>query len=236
MTTSATRTPRRALVALLAVLVALSLAGCSTADRSTGQSASDPTTPGATSSSGPAGDDPTDPVTDAPTDPSQTVPEDGDGDLIEVQGDSVVRRPRSVRIPSLGITSSLDRLAVVSDGTLERPPEWDVAGWYAQGPKPGETGPAVIAGHVDSPTGPAVFTGLDALAPGDEIEVDDVDGTTLTFVVDRLASAPKDSFPTEAVYGQTPDSELRLITCSGAYVSDRGGYQDNLIVYATMAS
>ncbi|MCM3517159.1 class F sortase [Nocardioides sp. P86] len=168
----------------------------------------------------------------APTAPSGSSAPSSGASTIPVQG-ATAARPVEVRVPRLGIVSRLDDLAVLADGTLERPPRWQVAGWYAAGPRPGETGPAVIAGHVDSPTGPAVFTGLEALRPGDLVEVLGDDGTTTSFTVDRLATAPKDAFPTRAVYGQTPDAQLRLITCDGAYVADAGGYQDNLIVFAT---
>jgi sortase (surface protein transpeptidase) len=48
-----------------------------------------------------------------------------------------------------------------------------VAGWFTGGPMPGQLGPAVIAGHVDSRTGPAVFHRLRDLRPGDQIRVRD---------------------------------------------------------------
>lgn len=155
-----------------------------------------------------------------------------DRELLEIESHDVAE-PTQVRIPSLGIVSDgLDPLDVVADGTLETPPEWDLAGWYAGGPRPGEIGPAVVAGHVDSPTGPAVFTGLEQIEVGASVEVEDADGVVHEFRVDRLAAFPRDDFPTEAVYGPTPDAQLRLITCDGAYDAETG-YTDNLIVYAT---
>ncbi len=141
--------------------------------------------------------------------------------------------PTRVQVPSLGIDSSLERLHTAANGELEAPRAWQQAGWFAEGTRPGATGPAVIAGHVDSPDGPAVFARLSELAPGDLVVVRHRDGTAARFRVDRRQVVPKDGFPTAAVYGPTPDAQLRLITCDGPYVRTSGGYQDNLVVFAS---
>lgn len=141
--------------------------------------------------------------------------------------------PTRVQVPSLGIDSSLERLHTAATGELKAPRAWQQAGWFAEGARPGATGPAVIAGHVDSPDGPAVFARLSELAPGDLVVVRRRDGTAARFRVDRTQVVPKDGFPTTAVYGPTPDAQLRLITCDGPYVRTSGGYQDNLVVFAS---
>ena len=141
--------------------------------------------------------------------------------------------PTRVQVPSLGIDSSLERLRTTGSGELEAPRVWQQAGWFAEGARPGATGPAVIAGHVDSPGGPAVFARLSELTPGDLVVVRRRDGTAVRFRVDRTQVVPKDGFPTAAVYGPTPDAQLRLITCDGPYVRTSGGYQDNLVVFAS---
>jgi hypothetical protein len=94
----------------------------------------------------------------------------------------------------------------------------------------------VIAGHVDSTTGPAVFYRLAELVPGDEIEVTGDNGTLSTFVVERIERFPKAQLPTRQVYGLTEGPELRLITCGGFFDEASGHYQDNLVVYAVMTS
>jgi LPXTG-site transpeptidase (sortase) family protein len=106
------------------------------------------------------------------------------------------------------------------------------AGWYADGPAPGETGPAVIAGHVDWAGSPAVFARLDEVGAGDEVLVDHADGTTSRFTVTRVQRYAKSDFPTAAVYGPTPGAELRLITCGGVFDRATGSYRDNVVVYA----
>ena len=117
------------------------------------------------------------------------------------------------------------------------PLESDEPGWYDGSPTPGEIGPAVILGHVDSArSGPAVFYDLAALLPGDTIGVTRADGTTVTFRVDEVARYPKRAFPTEAVYGDLDHAGLRLITCGGDFDRSAGSYEDNIVVYASAAS
>jgi hypothetical protein len=143
--------------------------------------------------------------------------------------------PVRVRMPSIGVDSPLVRLGVDGDGVLVPPEDFGRAGWFADGPVPGEVGPAVIAGHVDSYEGPAVFFRLRDLTVGDEVLVDLADGTTERFTVSGTDRYPKDRFPTDAVYGPTPRAELRLITCGGEFDSDRRSYRDNVVVFAVRA-
>ncbi|GAB3984952.1 sortase domain-containing protein [Plantactinospora veratri] len=112
-----------------------------------------------------------------------------------------------------------------------RPRDFAEAGWYAGGTAPGDVGPAVLAGHVDSATGPAVFARLSELRPGDRIEVRR-GGRWLGFRVSGAGRHAKDAFPTDAVYRPTPGPELRLITCAGAFDRSTRHYRDNLVVYA----
>jgi sortase (surface protein transpeptidase) len=144
--------------------------------------------------------------------------------------------PVRLQIPAIAVSTPLVRLGRLPDGSLEVPKDWDTAGWYDGGPRPGQPGPAVILGHVDSKTGPAVFYRLRALRPGDIVRVGLADGRELAFRVQRLERYPKDKFPTEAVYFPTLNRELRLITCGGEFDYAVGSYRDNIVVYATLAS
>ena len=140
--------------------------------------------------------------------------------------------PARVVIPSIGVTSDLEQLGMGEDGTLAAPADYRLAGWFAAGTEPGQPGPAVVAGHVDSPEGPAVFAQLDELAPGAEVLVQRADGSEVRFRVTSVESFPKDQFPTTSVYGPVPRPELRLITCDGPFDRSIGHYLDNLVVYA----
>jgi sortase (surface protein transpeptidase) len=137
-----------------------------------------------------------------------------------------------LRIPSIGVRTTLERLGVDAQGELAPPQDPDRAGWFAAGVRPGDPGPAVIAGHVDSRTGPAVFTHLGAVRPGAEVVVTDARGAVVRFLVDAVRSYPKSRFPTSDVYGATPDAQLRLITCGGDFDRGTGHYVANVVVYA----
>jgi LPXTG-site transpeptidase (sortase) family protein len=138
--------------------------------------------------------------------------------------------PVSIDIPAIHVHTTLQQLGLGADGALNPPTNLTQAGWYTGGPVPGANGPAVIAGHVDSTNGPAVFYNLKSLAPGDTVTVGLNSGQSVAFRVTAVQRYPKDDFPTEAVYGPRPDPELRLITCGGGFAA--GHYLDNVVVYA----
>jgi hypothetical protein len=142
--------------------------------------------------------------------------------------------PTRVRVPAIGVDSVLVGLQLDATGALAAPADDAVAGWYAGGPAPGDVGPAVVAGHVDSSRGPAVFARLRDLTAGDEVLVDRSDGTTARFTVTRVERHPKDAFPTDAVYGPTADAQLRLVTCGGDFDRSVRSYEDNVVVFARL--
>jgi sortase (surface protein transpeptidase) len=140
--------------------------------------------------------------------------------------------PVRIDIPSIAVSAPVDPVGLNPDGSLEVPKDFGRAGYYTGRPTPGEIGAAVIEGHVDSTRRPAVFYRLRKLQGGDEVLITRADGTRPVFVVDRLEEHPKDAFPTEEVYGPTPEATLRLITCAGTFDRRTGHYRDNLIVFA----
>ncbi len=144
--------------------------------------------------------------------------------------------PVSVQVPSVGLSSSLVDIGVDDAGALVPPADFGQAGWFAAGPAPGAVGPAVLAGHVDSRSGPAVFYRLEDIAPGARVLVGRDDGSTLVFGVTRVAQYPKSAFATAEVYGPTVDAELRLITCGGTFDRSRRSYTDNIVVYAQLVT
>lgn len=152
------------------------------------------------------------------------------------RGAAAAARPVRVRLPSVGVSSRLERLGLDSDGAIETPRHWQRAGWYDGGPRPGDIGAAVILGHVDSTTGPAVFYRLSELRPGDEIRVARADGSVAIFAVDRLEQHRKTQFPTDEVYYPTPQPTLRLVTCGGDFDTQARSYRDNLVVFARLRS
>ncbi|MFC7341999.1 class F sortase [Saccharopolyspora griseoalba] len=146
--------------------------------------------------------------------------------------DRSAARPVRIRVPAIGVDAPIRPLAVGRGGVLQAPTANDVAGWWRAGPEPGESGPSVIAGHVDSHRGPAVFYRVPELRAGVEVLVDRADGSTAVFTTYEIERHPKDAFPTRAVYGPTPGAELRLITCGGEFDDEGGRYLANVIAFA----
>ena len=140
--------------------------------------------------------------------------------------------PVRLRIPAIGVDTRLERLGVSRSGRLQPPVDPQRAGWFPGSSVPGELGPAVIAGHRDSLVGPAVFWRLTDLRPGDTVTVTRSDGGTARFTVAQVRRVPRAAFPTEQVYGASPDRVLRLITCGGLYDHVHGRYLDNVLVVA----
>ncbi|MBG6224223.1 hypothetical protein IWX63_000778 [Arthrobacter sp. CAN_A2] len=146
--------------------------------------------------------------------------------------------PVTLEIASIGVRTDLLSLGLRENRSLEVPPDGPgaPASWYDQSPTPGDRGPAVMLGHVNATDGgKGVFADLRALKAGDRMSVIRADGTTAVFEFQRGEAYGKDSFPTLEVYGNTPGSELRLITCDG-YNPDTGEFDDNYVVYATLVA
>lgn len=147
--------------------------------------------------------------------------------------------PTRLYIPAIGVNSELLQLGLNPDHTVQVPPlgRNSQAGWYRYSPTPGQLGPAVLLGHVDSAEyGPGVFFNLGALRPGDQLTVTRADSTDAVFRVDRVVSYPKDHFPTLEVYGNTDHAALRLITCGGKFDFTTRNYESNIVVYASLIS
>jgi LPXTG-site transpeptidase (sortase) family protein len=146
--------------------------------------------------------------------------------------------PVSINIPAIKARSSLELVGVDEQQRIEVPSvhKPEQAGYYAYSPKPGDPGPAVILGHVNGDGRPGVFAKLSELKRGDLVIIDRADGSKLAYAVTLVRVADKDEFPTQEVYGPTPGSELRLITCGGAWEGGQTGYADNIIVHAKILS
>ncbi|MEH1166160.1 class F sortase [Micromonospora sp. CPCC 205539] len=147
-------------------------------------------------------------------------------------------RPVRLSVPAIKVAAPVAPVGQARDGSIAVPPleRHNETGWYDGGPTPGEPGPAVIVGHVDTKSGPSVFYNLGKLQPGDLIEVARADRSVVVFKVDTVEHFPKDSLPGERIYGHEGPAGLRLITCGGEFVGGGTGYKDNVIAFATLQS
>ncbi|WP_415960815.1 class F sortase [Streptomyces sp. 021-4] len=144
--------------------------------------------------------------------------------------------PRSVEVPSVGIDAPVVRRGLDRDGAID-PPPYDLpqtAGWYGKGTEPGAEGAALLVGHVDTETKPAVFYGLSAVRPGEKVKVTREDGSVAEFTVDDVQVVTRERFDAEKAYGPRVDgrAELRLITCGGKYDQKSRSYTANVVVSA----
>ncbi|MCW3814946.1 class F sortase [Micromonospora sp. DR5-3] len=146
-------------------------------------------------------------------------------------------RPVSLAVPAIKVTAPITPVGQAKDGSIAVPPlsQHNQTGWYDRGSVPGEPGRAIIVGHVDTKSGPAVFYHLRDLKPGDRIQVTRADHSMVTFTVDTVEHFDKANLPADRVYGDDGPAELRLITCGGEWVGGRTGYEDNVIAFASLA-
>ncbi|MBG0855427.1 class F sortase [Streptomyces spinoverrucosus] len=177
-------------------------------------------------------------LTSGPDAPAPPQPSAAEAHIGAAVGQSAVpglppSPPDRIRIPSIRVDAPLTGLGLTRSGSLDVPPAThkNLAGWYEAGTTPGETGTAIVAGHVDNADGPAVFYHLGALKRGSTIEVDRRDGSVARFQVDAIEVYDAKNFPDKKVYGAAARPELRVITCGGGY-SRSTGYQGNVVVFA----
>lgn len=143
--------------------------------------------------------------------------------------------PGRVEIPAIDVDAPIIDIGMKTSTEMEVPDRPEEVGWFDLSRRPGEIGPAILAGHVDWTDGPAVFFRLRELRPGDEIVVSGADGDVRTFVVEDVGQYPKDALPDEVFGFGQPRPELRLITCGGDFDRASGHYRDNVVVYARLA-
>jgi sortase (surface protein transpeptidase) len=143
-----------------------------------------------------------------------------------------------VEIPAINVKAPLMSVGLARDGSIDVPPlkRHNEAGWFDEGPTPGQFGPAVIVGHADTRSGPSVFAELGSLRPGQRIEVLRRDHRWAVFEVNSVERFNKNKLPVDRVYGDFRRPSLRLMTCGGKWVGGRTGYSDNVVVFASLVS
>jgi sortase (surface protein transpeptidase) len=146
--------------------------------------------------------------------------------------------PMRISIPAIDVNAPITRVGLASNGAIGVPPldNNNLAGWYSGGPSPGQLGPAVIVGHVDGPKGKSVFYRLGSLKPGQKVTLELANHRTALFSIYSVEYYRKGKFPGSRVYGDYSRPGLRLITCGGSFVGGSTGYEDNIVVYASLTN
>lgn len=144
-----------------------------------------------------------------------------------------IGEPVRIMIPSINLDSTIEKVGLKSDGSMDVPKTPLNTGWYALGPRPGEIGSAVIDGHVDWWYGaPAVFPNLYKVKPGDKIVVQDEFGVVVSFVVRRTQNFGANSDATTVFTSNDGRAHLNLITCAGVWDYNSNQYSSRLVVFA----
>ncbi|SDN19027.1 class F sortase [Alkalicoccus daliensis] len=142
--------------------------------------------------------------------------------------------PESLQIPGIDVDGPVEEVGILENGQMGVPDSAEGIGWFAPGVKPGEQGNAVLAGHVDSRSGPAVFYDLKEMSAGDEVQVTDNEGNELTFEVTRVVSYDRKEAPLEEIFGRSEKRNLNLITCTGTFNQEEGTHDERLVVYTEL--
>lgn len=148
---------------------------------------------------------------------------------------ATVGEPVRLTIPKLSVKVIVEPVKLDSQGRIDVPSNFLNVGWYSLGPKPGEVGSAVIDGHFDTPSGaPSVFWDLKTLAPGDTVYIEDQNGKTYRFTVEKVVSYPLEHVPMADIVKNAPESRLNLITCGGSWDQARHIYNERVVVFSKM--
>lgn len=150
------------------------------------------------------------------------------------QGETKISQPVSLEIPKLALTAPIEAKGLLDTGQMAVPDNRDTVGWFSPGAVPGQQGNAVMVGHVDDKTGPAVFFYLNRLTTGDFIHVKDRNGTRLTFMVTKKEAYDRQHAPLSIIFGPTNAKQLNLITCTGSFNREQGTHEKRLVVYTTL--
>lgn len=142
--------------------------------------------------------------------------------------------PQKINIPEIGVNTNVELVGIDDNGRMEVPKDPNNVGWFEYGPRPGEIGSAVIAGHLDSKTGPAIFYKLSSLKINDSIEIIDQDGITHYFKVSDKKIYQDNNFPIDEVFTKSDSSRLNLITCAGTYDKVAKNYNNRMVIFGTL--
>jgi len=144
--------------------------------------------------------------------------------------DAAFGLPVRLQIPKLQVDANISYMGLTSDGSMDVPPDLINVGWYKYGTKPGNTGSAVIAGHLEGTEDMGVFSDLSKLRTGDTVSVRNDRNKTISFTVRETKTYKQDERPIE-IFNKTDGIYLNLITCSGIWNNSQKRYSHRLVVF-----
>jgi len=146
-----------------------------------------------------------------------------------------ISSPVRIKIDKIGVGAVVQPVGLTADGNMDIDENPVEAAWYKLGPKPGQEGSAVIAGHYGwKKNVPSVFNDLHTLVAGDEILTVGDDGKVMTFVVTRLATYAPDQDATNVFRSDDGKAHLNLVTCQGSWNNSVRTYSERLVVFTDL--
>ncbi|PCN44024.1 sortase [Brevibacillus laterosporus] len=143
--------------------------------------------------------------------------------------------PNRLQIPSIGLDTTIETVGITVEGNMDVPKAFDKVGILSPWTKPGEKGNAVIAGHFDHYTGPAIFYHLKKLKHGDHVIVSDSNDHRLIYAVKEVTTFKTKEAPLERIFGESNTSNLNLVTCSGKFNKKTQEHAKRLVVFTELS-
>ena len=151
---------------------------------------------------------------------------------ISIQSALQTAFPTELSIPRLGIYAPIESVGTLDNNAMAVPTGIGDVGWYDRGPRPGDIGSAVIAGHVNWTNGQdAVFTSLHSIEIGDTVQVINSVGSTDMFIVRAIKDYSEDSDTTDVFSSSDGSRWLNLITCDGTWDAALKTHRLRLVVF-----
>lgn len=141
--------------------------------------------------------------------------------------------PINLRIPAINVDVKIGQVGIKADGEMDIPKNPSDAAWFNLGPRPGDTGSAVISGHYGWKNGiRAVFDNLHKLKIGDKIFTEDEKGGVTTFIVREIRSYGDTDAAPDVFTSNDGKSHLNLITCEGIWNAALKSYSKRLVIFS----
>jgi sortase A len=146
-------------------------------------------------------------------------------------------QPRRLVIPSIGVNAYVQDVGIAQSGRMAVPSNYTDVGWYRYGVRPGQSGSAVFAGHLDNGFGRAgVFNDLNQIDIGADMYVEDSLGQSLHFKVTTIEHLNAETWQTTSIFKTDGPPEIKLITCEGYWDQASKMYSERLIVSAELVN
>lgn len=162
----------------------------------------------------------------------QNLVKNGSASLVATSTEAIPGLPMRLKIPRINVDAAVEDVGLTPGGAMDVPKGPSDVAWFDLGPRPGEVGSAVIAGHEGWKDNiAAVFDDLYKLRAGDELSVEDAEGTTTTFVVRNVRIYDQNADAADVFDSSDGKAHLNLVTCEGVWNAAQKSYSNRFVVF-----